>query len=363
MASKFFDSFSTYTPYKEAFEIAVKGTDPLQQTVINQGALNKLGDETIPSLDSKVTSTTGVANAAAAAVTSMQARLEGIEELNLKDLVDVNTRRSTTNTTDITTLNNHITTSKTGILDRLATIESTISDLNDKIGNNEKNITTLQTTQREILKKNANQDLRLDNGEDWRLVHDGVKNPTKAGEAFQNIKNAEYDTLKSTQNTFLQNSNFEVDRIRAKQQEFETSEQNADRLILIRQSEQAKRNKYILLVVILVFVFVVGFFLTYVQQVKKQHSFLFDAIMVVLIAGSLIYAFIVYMDIVNRDPNDFSKLHPNANQLQKIDDADITSAKYSVNANIGTDLTQTGCVGEACCSNGTTWNSDTKKCT
>ena len=356
MASKFFNSVATYSSCKEAFETARTGTDPLQQTVINQGSLNQLGDETIPALDSKVQSTTGVANAAAAAVTSMQNKLSGIEKLNLKDLVDVNTNRSTTNKTNISTLNDHITTSKTGKLDRLATIESTISDLNDEIGNNKKSIDKHTVDISGIIDINLYQDTRLGGWDDWRDSHDNVKNPTKAGEAFQNIDNIPYDTLKSTQNTFLQNSKFEANRIIAKQQELKDAEQNEDRLILIRQSEQSKRNKYILLIVIFVFVFVIGFFLTYVQQVNKQHSVLFDGIMVVLIAASLIYAFIVYMDIQNRDPNDFSKLHPNASQLQKVDDADITSAKYSVNANSGTDLTQTGCVGEACCSNGTKWH-------
>lgn len=359
MASKFFDSFSTYTSYKEAFETARTGTDPLQQTVINQGALNQLGDDfqkQTQQLNTNVSTLSGQTSA-------LQKKLDQYEEMSLSKTVLDNQTRSSNNTTEIKTIGTKIDT----IEKEFNMFKNRINDLTTTLKNttdtNTDNITTLQKTQSEILDKNTEQDTRIKNGEDWRLEHDGVKNPTKAGEAFQNIKNEEYDILKSTQNTFLQNSNFEVDRIRAKQQEFETSEQNADRLILIRQSEQAKRNKYILLVVILVFVFVVGFFLTYVQQVKKQHSFLFDAIMVVLIAGSLIYAFIVYMDIVNRDPNDFSKLHPNANQLQKIDDADITSAKYSVNANIGTDLTQTGCVGEACCSNGTTWNSATNMCT
>ena len=357
MASKFFNSVATYSSCKEAFEnnteYADTSANPLKQTKENQDTINatiKQSQEQNQQLNTSMSTLSDQTSA-------LQKKVKQYEDMSLSKTVLDNQTRSSDNTTDISTIKNKVDVIKK----EFNTFKNKINDLTKTLKNttdtNTDNITTLQKTQSEILNKNLNQDTRLGDWDKWRISHDNVKNPTKAGEAFQNIDNIPYDTLKSTQNTFLQNSKFEANRIIAKQQELKDAEQNEDRLILIRQSEQSKRNKYILLIVIFVFVFVIGFFLTYVQQVNKQHSVLFDGIMVVLIAASLIYAFIVYMDIQNRDPNDFSKLHPNASQLQKVDDADITSAKYSVNANSGTDLTQTGCVGEACCSNGTKWHS------
>ena len=128
-------------------------------------------------------------------------------------------------------------------------------------------------------------------------------------------------------------------------------------------SEKDKQNKYMLLAVIFAFVFVVAFFFTYIQNVKKNKSVWFDIIMVLLIAAALIYALVVYIDIQNRDPNNFSKLAPDSDSLLVVETR-TGDGKHGVKYGIAatTDLQGGGCKGDACCGPGSYWDEDSGRC-
>ena len=132
---------------------------------------------------------------------------------------------------------------------------------------------------------------------------------------------------------------------------------------MLMLSEKDKQNKYMLLAVIFAFVFVVAFFFTYIQNVKKNKSVWFDIIMVLLIAAALIYALVVYVDIQNRDPNNFSKLAPDSDSLLVVETR-TGDGKHGVKYGIAatTDLQGGGCKGDACCGPGSSWNESSKRC-
>ena len=132
---------------------------------------------------------------------------------------------------------------------------------------------------------------------------------------------------------------------------------------MLMLSEKDKQNKYMLLAVIFAFVFVVAFFLTYIQNVKKNKSVWFDIIMVLLIAAALIYALVVYIDIQNRDPNNFSKLAPDSDSLLVVQTR-TGDGKHGVKYGIAatTDLQGGGCKGDACCGPGSYWDEVNGRC-
>ena len=142
-------------------------------------------------------------------------------------------------------------------------------------------------------------------------------------------------------------------------------ERNLDKMDLIRKTEYSKRNKYTWLLAIFVMVCIVGFGFLYIQTVLNYKSIWFDIIVIVFVAGLLITAIIVSLDIQDRDPNDFSKLKPNSDKLINMDDKNKeASSTYGITSgNSNTNMTQSGCEGPECCGDGTTWDDATKKCT
>lgn len=142
-------------------------------------------------------------------------------------------------------------------------------------------------------------------------------------------------------------------------------ERNLDKMDLIRKTEYSKRNKYTWLLAIFVMVGIIGFGFLYIQNVLGYKSVGFDIIVIVFVAGLLITAIIVSLDIQDRDPNDFSKLKPNSDKLINMNDKNKeASSTYGITSgNSDTNMTQSGCEGPECCGDGTTWDDETKKCT
>jgi hypothetical protein len=135
-------------------------------------------------------------------------------------------------------------------------------------------------------------------------------------------------------------------------------ERNLDKMDLIRKTEYSKRNKYTWLLAIFVMVCIIGFGFLYIQNVLGYKSVWFDIIVIVFVAGLLITAIIVSLDIQDRDPNDFSKLKPNSDKLINMDDKNKeASSTYGITSgNSNTNMTQSGCEGPECCGDGTTWD-------
>ena len=174
------------------------------------------------------------------------------------------------------------------------------------------------------------------------------------------VDDASYNKFIEFQKDVSRIADFEASRISKIHGDITDEEQNRDRLLLARQTEQARRNQYLLLTAVFVFICLVAFLFTYIQRVLKIESVIFDILLVVLICIFLIIAFFVYIDIQNRDLNDFSKLRPNASSLLSVDAPNGTS--YGVeNGQAQTDLAKT-CKGAECCGSGFTYDDSTKKC-
>ena len=234
--------------------------------------------------------------------------------------IDVNTGKIAENTTDISDNETNISENTTNISGNTTNISGNTTD-----------ISRIKT--------------KLDALENYEISNDGYGRIIGAQQRLINITEQEKDRL---------------DNIN---QNYKYQDDNRDKMQMLMLSEKDKQNKYMLLAVIFAFVFVVAFFLTYIQNVKKNKSVWFDIIMVLLIAAALIYAIVVYIDIQNRDPNNFSKLAPDSDSLLVVETR-TGDGKHGVKYGIAatTDLQGGGCKGDACCGPGSYWDEVNERC-
>ena len=200
-------------------------------------------------------------------------------------------------------------------------------------------------------------------GENYNFRSDGsIDDRLDALENYE-ISNDGYGRITGAQQRLINITEQEKDRLDNIHQNYRDQDDNRDKMQMLMLSEKDKQNKYMLLAVIFAFVFVVAFFFTYIQNVKKNKSVWFDIIMVLLIAAALIYAIVVYIDIQNRDPNNFSKLAPDSDSLLVVETR-TGDGKHGVKYGIAatTDLQGGGCKGDACCGPGSSWDESSKRC-
>ena len=175
-------------------------------------------------------------------------------------------------------------------------------------------------------------------------------------EGYVDITSQGYNQIIGVQQRLLNITEQEKNRLDNTRQNYNNQDENRNKMQMIMLSEKDKQNKYMLLAVIFVVVFVIAFFFTYIQHVKKQKSIWFDIIMILLIVSALIYAITVYSDIQNRDPNNFSKLGPTSDNLIVVP-SNKGDGKHGIKYGIAetTDLQGGGCKGDACCGPGSHW--------
>lgn len=167
--------------------------------------------------------------------------------------------------------------------------------------------------------------------------------------------------------------NKENQRLADRKQNINDMMTSQKRLISLNQSYTSKMKKYGYIVSIIA--------LALVSTVMTIHfrflmpSILADLIIIISIAGAIIWSYIIYTDIQNRDRIDFDELAVDSSSL--INPANITQADTNagnagdVSALAANASLSTGCVGSACCdypdaasavSNKTYYDSAIQKC-
>jgi len=131
------------------------------------------------------------------------------------------------------------------------------------------------------------------------------------------------------------------------------------RLISLNQSYTSKMKKYGYLVSMVAFALVIVVMIIHFRNLMP--SILADLIIIGVIAGAIIWSYLIYVDIQNRDKIDFDELAVDSSALvnpANIDTANTNAGNagdvsaLAANANLGT-----GCVGRTCCP--TDWNDST----
>ena len=187
------------------------------------------------------------------------------------------------------------------------------------------------------------------------LKTDGTIDATSVNKEYPESTTANTD-LHAQQDKLIAYSEEEVARLQISNQNLE---QDYARMAMIRRSEYPRRNKFIWVLAIFIFMGVVVFASFYMQNVLNIKSGWIDLLLVLIVAALLITVIVIFLDINDRDPNDFSKLKQNGSKLIKINDANLSKSLTNIS---DTDLTNKGCLGKECCGTGSTWDISSNAC-
>ena len=178
----------------------------------------------------------------------------------------------------------------------------------------------------------------------------------------------------SNLNTLVKNIyDSEVTRVEKRKQGINDMMVSQKRLISLNQSYTSKMKKYGYMVSIIAFALVITIMI--IQFRNYLPSLLADLGIVIAIAGAVIWAYLIYTDIQNRDKIDFDELAIDSSSLvnpANIDQNDINAGNAGdISALASNALLGAGCVGAACCDkadfatseqNKSYYNSKSKKC-
>jgi hypothetical protein len=171
------------------------------------------------------------------------------------------------------------------------------------------------------------------------------------------INNEGYDkvaTLQSMSKKIVRN---ETARLVSKKTNMDSAEENAERMLLFNQTYQERQKQYLVLLSLFVFVFFICLVVVFMQERLGMTSVVVDLLLAVVVSIGGVTAYYLYLNILNRDPLDFSKINelgllPSPVKVVTEDDTTETV----VDANDITAKTLNACVGAACCGPGFVYN-------
>lgn len=171
------------------------------------------------------------------------------------------------------------------------------------------------------------------------------------------ISNEDYDKVTSLQGLSNSIVNSETDRLELKKANMDAARQNAVRMLLFNQTYQERQKQYLILLSLFVFVFFICLAMVFVQERLGMTSIMIDLSLVVVVCVGGISAYFLYLNILNRDKLDFSKINEDGllHPADKVESAsDIAAKDGDITA-----ITAEACVGAECCGPGFVYENST----
>lgn len=175
------------------------------------------------------------------------------------------------------------------------------------------------------------------------------------------ISNEDYSTYRNYQNGVKEIIATEHSRLNSKKANMDANETNQNRMITLNTSYRDKQQKYILIIMIFVWMFISSLVIIFFKETFRFSTQLLDVLIFLIIGGGLISAVIVYQEIKNRDNIDFSQLSRTSSNLLptkpilKVTDADPNLLTQNAS-------TSTICRGSACCSSTQMYDVEARQC-
>lgn len=145
--------------------------------------------------------------------------------------------------------------------------------------------------------------------------------------------------------------NKEHDRLEQRKQGINNMMTSQKRLISLNQSYTSKMKNYGYIVSIIAFALVITVMVIHFRELMP--SILADLIIIIAIAGAIIWSYLIYTDIQNRDKIDFNELAVDSSSLvnpANIDQANTNAGDSGdISALAANAMLGTGCVGKTCC--------------
>lgn len=151
-------------------------------------------------------------------------------------------------------------------------------------------------------------------------------------------------------NAILQN---EYSRLQQKQQGIKTAITGQHRVIELNNSYQKRYTAYTNIIIAVVATLVIYILISYLDNnVPIFPKVILYVSTILLLSASIIYIFWVYTDILRRDNINFDEI----NLPKPAIDASGNVVASNMTNNLSNPLGYYGCIGQSCCTPGTTWD-------
>jgi hypothetical protein len=181
-----------------------------------------------------------------------------------------------------------------------------------------------------------------------------------------------YNKVTELQNVTNDIVQSEQDRLNNKKTGINDAYNSQQRTIALNQSYAMRMRAWSYLLAVIAVSIVISIILMFAKQVIPPT--IIDILIIIVMSGGIIWAYLIYMDIQKRDENDYNLLSMKSTYLQDpaaIDSSNATlssSTKSSTSGNTVTSISSLlmgyggTCMGQACCPASYTYDSGTNKC-
>ena len=141
------------------------------------------------------------------------------------------------------------------------------------------------------------------------------------------------------------------------------------RTIALNQSYAMRMRAWSYLLTVVAISVVVSILLMFAKSIIPPT--IIDILIIIVMAGGIIWAYLIYMDIQKRDENDYNLLSMKSTYLQDPSAIDTSNAPAITGKTSGNTVTNISsllfgngitCMGQSCCPEGSTYNPETNKC-
>jgi hypothetical protein len=172
------------------------------------------------------------------------------------------------------------------------------------------------------------------------------------------INDEEYDNVANLQSISKNVVRDETARLVSKKSSMDAEYENTKRMMLFNQTYQERQKQYLILLSLFVFVFLICLVIVFMQERLGMTSLVVDMLLAIVVCIGGLSAYFLYLNILNRDKLDFSKIndaglvHPSAKLESEVSEAAAAAGDI-------TSITLDSCVGAACCGPGFTYKNST----
>jgi uncharacterized integral membrane protein len=217
-----------------------------------------------------------------------------------------------------------------------------------------------------IAQKNHLIDLKNRNVQDTNVSDNLNKMSRNLDSVYYNIQGASAvsTAVLNNQTDMKEIVNTELKRLNTKKRKVDSAIQGQNRMIELNNSYREKTAYYIRTMIIIVIILIIYIII----NLSKQRfdfipEFVFDILQFIL---GIIAVYIIYSSFVNvmsRDNMDFSKLNFEPPKMPSTPEEIKKQQQNSLQqGDLLGSISTAGCVGDKCCSNGTTWNPGNSVC-
>jgi hypothetical protein len=143
----------------------------------------------------------------------------------------------------------------------------------------------------------------------------------------------------------------ETARLNQKKQGIEAAYASQQRMVSLNQSYSMRMRSWSYLIAILSVAIVLCIVLGYSREIIP--SFLVDIFIIVILAGGIIWAYLIYVDIQKRDENDFNLLSMRSSSLidpnNIISNGNAPAVSGNTTTDVGSLMYGSTCIGANCC--------------